>query len=283
VLGAAALAVAMVAGVVLVSRSGGDDPACLSSLARRVPADVVTLAGTDLARARGAGLDDGGSIEDLFASREATNIPLDPLTEQRVASLDESSEATGYEPGDVRCWVGELERFVARGTFDPDQVAASRAGTSGQTRVDGDLLAHVPEGDPEYLFEATRSPAPLVALVEALDRHGAVSFSAMTASGDPSDPWAAVGLARGSDWDLIAAWGFANVGEAEAGEARVVEALRDTSNLAGIVDGDPSEMVERDGAALWLRAPFAGDPTNWTEPLDTFDAMFHVFADWTGD
>jgi hypothetical protein len=205
---AGAVAAVLVAGTVAVSR-GGDDAAagdCLSEVARHLPADTTVVNGTDFERARAADLDIDGSVDQLFDVVVETSLHLDPLT-VRVAQVGDDTVSTGFGIEEMRCWAGDWDTFVGRGSFDDEAVAESDAGADGQLDVRGGLLAHSTD-DPESLLAASPVDAPArTALVDRVDRLGAVTFSGLAAGEVGGDEvWTGLGLARGDGWELVVVW-----------------------------------------------------------------------------
>jgi hypothetical protein len=282
---ASAVVVAAVAAVTVVATRAGDGDAagCLSGLATHLPADIDLLSGTDLDRTQAAGLAVDGRIERVLDVVRETNLQLDPLTEERLHTLDESTDSAGFGIDEMRCWVGDATggRFVGRGSFDGDAVAAGDAGTAGEAATRGDLVAYDRDGDPEPLLGA--SPAgrpPLVALIEGLDQHGAVTFTGVSSGDQADDHWTALGLAGGDGdgWELILVWGFADADRAAAGRAGAIDAI-ERGDVAGMIEGDAADLLHQDGPTLWLRAPIVGDTGSWAAPMEVFDPVFTAFAD----
>ena len=158
----AAVAVVVAAAAVVANRGDddGDGGGCLSGLAGNVPVDPDVISGSDLDRARAAGLDVDGSLEDAGQAVLDTGVQLDPLTQRRFQFLEESTEGTGYAVADVRCWVGEgSQEFVAEGSFEREAVTTSAAG-GGATVVRGDVLALAPTTRPRRCSTPRRRGRP---------------------------------------------------------------------------------------------------------------------------
>lgn len=278
VVGGGAALVAVIGIAALAFGDGGRG--CMTGLVDHLPADAEVVQGSDLGRAREAGYDDGGGLEQLADSTLATGVIPDPLTNQNLTMYTPPSENTGYEPGDVDCWLGPLEpSFVARGSFDADRVAQSESGEQGTIELDGGLLAYGSEGAPGDLLVTRDQPDSMRRLVEAFDRQDAVSFSATSAGDDSSEGWTGVGLARGDGWEMLAVWSLPDGEAADAAETDIRAALADDSHLGELIDGDPADLLERDGATLWLRGPLSGEPRTWLDPFRYLDPALMVFSD----
>jgi hypothetical protein len=295
VLAGSGAAVAAVAAVVVVTSDGdGSGSGCLSSLVAHVPPGAGALSGTDVDRARDAGLELDGAVEDIGTAAFETSLRLDPLTERRVQIMDDGTGDVGYGLDDLRCWLGaQGAGFAGRGSFDADTVAGTPAGQDGQARVGDDLVAYDPDGDPAALLDA---PEPdegsvLAAAVDVLDRHDIVTFDLISAGDADDGPWVGLGLAAASGgggggdddedgvWDLVGVWAFADpeLAASEAGD--VTDALAE-GEVGGMVDGDPADLVHRDGPTLWMRAPLVADTADWTRPIVLFDPVLTVVADF---
>jgi len=274
--GAAVVVVAAAAFVVTQGGGGGGDgggDGCLSGLAGNVPVDAGVLSGSDLDRARDAGLDIDGSAEDAGKAVFDTGVQLDPLSQRRIQVFDSSTESTGYAVGDVECWVGEgAQEFVAHGSFDAEAITTSDAG-GGVTVVRGDVLALDTDDPPTALFDAPSDGTPRAELVEAFDRHGAVTFAGIGVDDGDDAPWAGIGLAKGDVWELLVVWAFPSDDAAEASVGRVLNAVHE-GQVPAMVSGDVDDELRRDGAALWLRVPLKDDISRWNTPLQMFDPMF---------
>jgi hypothetical protein len=202
----------------------------VTGLVDHMPAETVAVQGSDLVRARQAGYDDSGELEDLGESVTATAVSPDPLSHERLRQFREESDLAGYEPGDVECWLGPLDQgFVARGSFDADRVGRSGGAEDGSLELGGGLLAHSEDGEPDQLLASREQPATVRGLVEAFDRHGAISFSGSTDGDDPTQPWVGIALARADDWELLVVLSLPDGAAAVAAEADVREVLQDES------------------------------------------------------
>jgi len=279
----AGVVVVLVAAVVVTRGGGGrGGGGCLSALADHVPDDAELVAGSDLDRARDAGLPIDGSFEELTDVVVATGIQLDLLTTQRLQVLDESEDGTGFGVDDVDCWVGDvLSNFVADGSFDSDAVMAAGEPAEGHVVVGGDLLAYDRDGDPAPLMEAPGGDPRMEAMVDAFDSQDAVTFSG-TATGDGTDnPWVGLGLAQGRDgWELLAVWGFAEEGVARAALGKALDAT-ERGEMPSMIDGDVEDQLRQDGSTLVLRAPLAVEASEWHRPFVMFDPLLSAFL--TGD
>jgi hypothetical protein len=273
------VAAVLVVGAVVVS-SGDDDVAgdCLSEVAGRLPADTTVVNGTDFERARAADLDVDGSSDQLFDVVVDTSLHLDPLT-VRVNQVGDDTAGTGYGIEEMRCWAGDWDTFVGRGSFDDEAVAESDAGAEGQVEVRSGLLAHEPDGDPGSLLRASPVDARArTALVDRVDRLGAVTFSGLVAGEVEGDEvWIGLGLARGDGWELVVVWGFAEPDQAAAGRDRALDALEE-GVVPEMIDGDPADLLQQEGPSLALRAPLDGDAAAWVRPLQVFDPMLTAFG-----
>lgn len=275
--------VAVVVAAVVVTRGGGGDGGCLSGLADHVPEDLDLVAGSDLGRARDAGLDFGSTEEAVDATR-ATDVLLDSMSQQRLQSLGEASTSTGYEIDDVDCWVGYPAggAFVAEGSFDRDAVTSSELGRENAA-VGNDLLTYDPDGDPGRMA-AEEGAHPLVALVASFDERDAISFVGQAVG--PEDEPVAIGLGladgAGDAWDLLVVWRFADDDAAENGVGRALDAVNE-GDVAAMIEGDPEERLHRDGSTVWLRAPLADEANRWIRPMTVFDPVFSAFYDTSDD
>jgi hypothetical protein len=307
VLAGSGAAVAAVAAVVVVTN--GDDGAgdgCLSSLVAHLPPDAGAVSGTDLDRGRDAGLALDGAVEDIGKVAFDTSLRLDPLTARRVQIMDDGTGEVGYGLDDLRCWLGEQGGgFAGRGSFDAGTVADSPAGQDHRARVSDDLIAYDPdpEGDPAALLDASSASAAassdedgsvLAAAVDVLDRHDIVTFDLISAGDVADGPWVGLGLAAADggdgggeggggegegDWDLVGVWAFADPERAVAEAGDVTDAIAE-GGVGGMVDGDPADLVHRDGRTLWMRAPLVADTAEWTQPITLFDPVLTVVADF---
>lgn len=256
----------------------GDDRRCLVDRATWLSSDVTTLEGIDLERARDAGLDDSGPFPDAVAELVELGLSADPLTRETFqAMMSEPEETLGYASSDVDCWVGDPAHFTARGTFDPERIARSERGQAGEAAPsdDGRLLAFDRDGDAQQLFRGEQEPpAAVTALVRELNHRGAIGFRAMSlvGSGDKWAPWSAVALTRRDGWELVMVWAFADAQTATENGQAVLEALADkNSAVADLIEGNPGDRLERDGATIALQAPLAGEAVDWHEPFTNFD------------
>jgi hypothetical protein len=274
------LGLVMLVGVAaLAFGEGGRGSGCVTGLVDHMPTDAGVVQGSDLARAREAGYDDGGDVANMADSVLATGVMPDPVTHQSLQLFVEPSEYAGYEPADVDCWLGPIEpSFVARGSFDADRIRRSDRGGDGSVVLDDGLLAYESDGEPGHVLGTRDQPATLRDIVDAFDQHGAVSFSA-TSADDPSGPWSGVALARGDDWEMLVMWTFPDTDAAGAAESDVRGVLGDDSVLGELIEGDPADLLERDGTTLWLRAPLAAEPRRWLDPLRHLDPAVLVLSD----
>jgi hypothetical protein len=293
VLAGSGAAVAAVAAVVVVT--GGDDgpgDGCLSSLVAHLPPDAGVVSGTDLDRARDAGLALDGAVEEIGEAAHDTSLRLDPLTVRRVQVMDDGTDDVGYGLDDLRCWLGEQGAgFAGRGSFDAAAVADSPAGQDDQARVSDDLIAYDPDpdGDPAALLDPPSSSSAdegsvLAAAVDVLDRHDIVTFDLISAGDAADGPWVGLGLAAADaggegDWDLVGVWAFADPERAVAEEGDVADAIAE-GDVGGMVDGDPADLVHLDGRTLWMRAPLVADTAEWSQPIVLFDPVLTVVADF---
>lgn len=46
-----------------------------------------------------------------------------------------------------------------------------------------------------------------------------------------------------------------------------------------MIEGDPADLVQSDGATFWLRAPMKVDTHEWVEPQRVFDPVFTAVGD----
>jgi hypothetical protein len=277
--GGLVVAVVAAVAVVVAGRGEGTPSGCLSELARHVPPDRGVIQGSDLERARVAGMDDSGGVAGALDWLIETGVAPDPLTTNAQRALvDDSSEMLGYEPADVRCWTGSFTSFAAQGSFDAGRIEATDLGSSGELWVDGDVLVHQETATDRSAGERGLSSAA-ASLLRALDDHGVVAFSGLSAD-DAGDQWTGVGLARSGGWELLIVWVFTDGAEAEAGESDVREALAGASSVGELVEGDPLERIQRDGATLWLRAPLVAETTSdWYRLQSVLDPIFLIPGD----
>jgi hypothetical protein len=290
----AAVVVIAVAGLVAVGVTvmGGDDgddtssSGCLSGLGGQVPQEECVVQGTDLERARAAGMDDSGGVNGALDWSIETGVGFDPLTSRLISSEPgDPSTATGYETADVDCWVGGIQSFAARGSFDAGRVASSEFGSSGEgegegeLEVDGDVLVRRGTAS-DRSTGRTGLSTPAATLVAALDDQDVIGFTGLS-SDDNGEQWTGVGLARGDDWDLVIAWAFADETQAEAREGDVRDALTDErSSVEELVGDDPVDSLERDGPTLWLRAPLVAEATSaWYRLQAALDPIFAISRD----
>jgi hypothetical protein len=185
---------------------------------------------------------------------------------------------TAYEAAGVRCWVGGLTSFAARGSFDSERIAATDLGSSGALDIDGDVLVRG-EADTDPAGGERALPATAARLLDTLEDHGTVAFIALSPD-DAGEQWTATALAGdGEPWDLLVVWAFADGAGAEAGVGEVRDALADSS-VGDLIEGDPADRLERDGTTLRLQAPLASETTShWYRLQTTFDPIFSVGND----
>lgn len=255
--------------------SGGGD--CFPTLAEHLADDAGVIRGSDNGRAQAAGIALDGPVEDLSSEILDTGFQPDPLTNQTVFQFLDDPGKVGYRMTDVDCWVGGItQAFAARGDFDADALDAGLAGEGDRAVLDGDLLAYGPDDDAQDLIDSSEPGAALPALLEGLDERGALTFGGMQFSDSADGPWTALGLAdgEGDGFDLVAVWAFADADEIDDSvRADVVAAIGDGS-VGEMIEGDPDELVEVDGATLWLRAPLVGRTQSWAEPMTLLDPVF---------
>jgi hypothetical protein len=293
VLAGGAAAVAVVVALVVVTRGDGDGDlggGCLPGLVAHLPRDTSVISGTDVDRARAAGVEVDGSADELSQATAEVGLRLDPVTSQQVLTFDAEEGETGFTLDQMRCWLGPQDpSFVAQGSFDGEAVAGSEIGDDGEARVRDDLLAYDPGGDPEALLDPQDDGAAaqeqLTAALAQLERQDVVSFDILSVGDDDADAeaaWVGMGLAHGDDWELLGVWSFADGDRAEAQRDAVVDAIGDGA-IDDMVDGDPDDLVQQDGATLWLRAPLTGDVADWTRPIVVFDPAITIGTDLGDD
>lgn len=248
--GAAALALAVAA---CGGDSGDEAGGCLSGLAEHLTDDPSYVGGSDLSRARDAGFDDSGDSEALYESVLATGVSPDPLVQRSLALLTPLDELP-YAPSDVECWAGTQYSFVARGSFDADEVAAS-AGPEGPEVAD-DLLAWSDDTDPASLLEPSEPRDDIEIALGVLDDEEVAGLA--LSRGYVDGPLAAIGVAHTDAWDVVGVWTFADDDAAVEGAERVAAILSSgESSLPDLVTGDPAAGLETDGRTVTLRAPLA--------------------------
>ena len=264
--GLAAIVVLVIGGAWLVA---GDEngSGCVSGLIDQLPDEATGLRGADLEVARAAGYDDSDTDAMIESAFELGDGP-DPVTMQvRNRSFDD--EDMPYAPSDVDCWVTDRNMVAIRGTFDEDAVESSDI---ADMEVDGDVLTTgfdpADAGDP--------SPG-LTRAVDALVRDDAALFMLVPVGDDPATgPWTGVALAAGEPWDLVVVWAYPDVDSATDATDAVQAALTSDSIIPGLIDGDAADAVEREGSVVVLRAPLAGEPSDWRQPLVVLDAALGV-------
>ncbi|MBX3287534.1 MAG: hypothetical protein KF703_19465 [Actinobacteria bacterium] len=228
----------------LLTRGGGGSSnggSCLTDLLAHLPADErEVLSGTDLVQARGAGFDDGASLEDLGASLEETGAIPDPLSFRyrisELATLDDFTARTGVEPGDIACALSDGARSVFTGRFDPAEVSGSEVGASGRLAATDDRLALARGSgiDPADLLEPAkdgglRSADDVRAVVERLRADGAYSVVVERAAKERAAAQVG-GLGVGGDGDartLVIAWSFRDESSAKSGRAAMVSRINE--------------------------------------------------------
>lgn len=104
-----------------------------------------------------------------------------------------------------------------------------------------------------------------------------VAFTGLSTD-DAGDQWTGVGLAHSGGWELVIVWAFADRSGADAGETDVREALAGASSVGEMVDGDPVDRLQRDGATLWLRAPLVAETTSDWYRLQTVLAPIFLLS-----
>jgi hypothetical protein len=258
----------------------------VSSLVDHLPADAQIVNGSDHQRAQAAGIDLGAPIEDLSDQLLDTGFQPDPLYFQTVFQFAQDPEAVGYEPADVDCWLGDFRQaFTARGDFDADAVTGAEANEGrddGELVVADGLLAVDPDGEADKSIEgAPPESTALVNLLEGLDRRGALTFLGLQAGDDADDPWVGIGLADGDggDFDLVLVWAYGDADDiGDSDRADIVAAVGDGS-VDEMIDGEPDDLVQEDGATFWMRAPLTVETNRWVQPQRVFDPVFTAVGD----
>lgn len=288
VLAGGGAAVAVVIALIVVRGDGDLGGGCLPGLVAHLPRDASVMSGTDLDRARAAGLEVDGTTEELGQATVEVGLRLDPVTSQRVLAFATDEGETGFTVGQMRCWLGPQDpSFVAQGSFDGEAVAGSEIGDDGEARVRDGLLAYDPGGDPGALLDPQENSAAdqeqLTAALARLERQDVISFDLLSLGDDDADAaWVGMGLAHGDGWELLGVWSFADGDRARAQRDAVVDAIGQGA-IDDMVDGDPDDLVQQDGATLWLRAPLTGDVADWTRPIVVFDPAITIGTDLLGD
>ncbi len=266
--GVAAIVGLVVGGAWLVA---GDEngSGCIAGLVEQLPDDATGLRGADLEVARVAGYDDSDTEAMVESALELGDGP-DPVTMQ-VRNRTFDDEDMPYAPSDVDCWVADGNMVAMRGTFDEDAVESSDI---ADMEVDGDVLTT--GFDPA---DAGDTPPGLTRAVDALVSEDAALLAVVPVGDDPATgPWTGVGLAVGDPWDLAVVWAYPDADTAADATDAVRAALDADSTIPDLVDGDAAAAVERDGSVVALRAPMAGEPSEWRRPLVVLDAALLVDA-----
>lgn len=278
IVGAAVAIVALSVGaIVLIGGSGGGGDGCLVDLGERLP-DGAYLEGADLDRARQAGYDDDGDLQQLFDAQMRTGALPDPVTRQALTQFRPiDAEATGFVPGDVSCWVGTVDDALLEGDFDPAAIETSEWGGDGNLAAAGGVVAVAPGGEAEQLFEdgdGDGDPSAAHDAVAALDDADVYSFSGFAIdSGDDEPRWAGLSILDGEDGrEIVAVWVYVDDDAAEAD----FDALRgrvDEGDLDEVMRVDADEF-ERQGNVTVLQGRLQGDANRWTAPIQLFDPAF---------
>lgn len=277
--------VAVAAGAAAIAVIGGDESAagCLPSLGPPVRVDDGPVVGSDLARARSL-VDDppGRRWEDVLDFSAETGAAVDPLSVgAQAATFDDPSEHLGYDWADVDCWIQGSSRMAARGSFDDERMAAADE-LGFDVALDGDVLTYTNVPDDQARDEGGGEvPSQVTELLEVVYRNEAVSFTAWPdASGPPADGvWLLTGVAPGEGPELLLAWAFPTEEEAVSGEGELRAVLADESAVGDEVDGDPAELLARDGSTLVLRAPFTAEIASGSDLLYELDPALVLFWD----
>jgi hypothetical protein len=224
---------------------GDDGPSdggtCMTELLAHFPSgERQVLSGTDLIQARGAGFDDGASLEDLGASLQDTGVVPDPLSFRyrisELASVEDFTARTGVEPGDISCALSDGDRSVFTSSFDPAEVTGSEVGASGRLAATEDrlALAQGDERDASDLLEPAgddglASRDDVRAVVERLREDGSFSLVIERAAKQRSAAQVG-GLGVGGSGDartLAIAWSFRDASAAKAGRAAMVSRINE--------------------------------------------------------
>lgn len=224
---------------------GGDGPSnggpCLTDLLAHFPSgERQVLSGTDLVQARGAGFDDGASLEDLGTSLEETGAIPDPLSFRyrisELATVDDFTARTGVAPGDIACALSDGDRSVFTGSFDPAEVTGSEVGATGRLAATDDrlALARGTEREASDLLDpggdgGLASQDDVRDVVERLREDGAYSLVLERAAKKRSAAQVG-GLGVGVDGDartLLIAWSFRDAAAAKSGRAAMVSRINE--------------------------------------------------------
>ena len=263
--GLAAIVALAVGGAWLVA---GDEngSGCVTGLIEQLPGEATGLRGADLEVARAAGYDDSDSDAMIESAFELGDGP-DPITMQ-VRNRTFDDEDVPYAPSDVDCWVADGNMVAIRGTFDEDAVESSDI---ADMEVDGDVLTT--GFDPAA---AGDTPPGLTRAVDALVRDDAALFMVVPVGDPATGPWTGMALAAGDPWDLAVVWAYPDAETAADATDDVQAALTSDSIIPDLIEGDAAAAVERDGSVVVLRAPMAGEPSDWRQPLVVLDAALQV-------
>lgn len=234
------------------SSESSDAGTCLTDLAVHLPADSSAVYGTDLVQAREAGYDEGGSLEEVGASMDATGTIPDPVSTRyrfsQLTTLEQFEARTGIAPGDAECALSTGNRSVLGGSFDPVAVKGSQAGANGDLAATEDLLAMgTGSADPKAMLESVKNGGladdeAMVAVIERLRDDGAYSVIVQRGSGGSRALAVGIGVAGGEDDRTVpVTWIFKNESAATAGRANVVE--RVNTVLRGTLSIDSTDLV----------------------------------------
>lgn len=279
--GAVAVVVVAVGAVAIRAVAGGEAVGdCLPSLG--VPEQVDSLLrGADLERAR-ALVDEppGPELEDAQDFERETGFMIDPLSDRvRYDFHEDPPGDLFYGWTDVECWVGEFSHFVARGSFDEARLAESPA-LAEEVALDGDVMTYTEPPRDGPTPDRPEVP-PVDELLEVLYRNDVVGFGAWADAREKGRDavWFASGTAQGEGPEMLLVWAFPSEDGAVAGEPEARRVLGGESAVGDFIEGDPAELLQRDGSTLMLRAPLRADGPAAPRPTDGPDPIVELFRD----
>lgn len=251
------------------SSESSDAGTCLTDLAAHLPADTAVVYGTDLVQARKAGYDEGGPLEEVGASLDATGAIPDPVSARyrfsQLTTLEQFEARTGLSPGDADCTLSATNRSVLSGSFDPVAVKGSQAGANGDLAATEDLLAMgAGSADPKAMLEPASNGGladneAMITVLERLREDGAHSVIVQQGSGGSRALAAGIGVGGNKD-DLTVpiTWIFKNDDAANASRTDVVEKVNTV--LRGTLSIDATDL-EVDGPMITAILPTVEAPS----------------------
>ena len=225
-----------------------DAGACLTDLTKHLPETGGSLVyGSDLVQARAAGYDDGGALEKLGSSQQATGALPDPLTVKvrfgRLVSVADFTGQTGVAPSDIRCSLSNGKVSVLNGSFNDAEVRGSAIGAQDRLAASADFLV-VSVGTEAAPRKLLNEQQPSLAddenvstVLSSLRDQGAYSVIVQGNAKKGAIQAAGIGVGGSSNQHrAMVAWRFDKDTDAEAGKQEVVERVNDALKGSASID-----------------------------------------------